>query len=101
MFQVLLSSHVKGHFLWSFDPYYVHFIGTTRRRYLIIPLAFADLRQRSIEKALYIHANITAEGKATRNAALLCSSSEDFLLAWLGLMRLGFPVLLIAYDTPV
>jgi hypothetical protein len=27
---------------------------------------------------------------------LICPSSEDFLFAWLGLMRAGFSVLLIA-----
>jgi acyl-CoA synthetase (AMP-forming)/AMP-acid ligase II len=31
---------------------------------------------------------------------LICPSSEDFLFAWLGLMRAGFAVLLIACVNP-
>ena len=68
------------------------------RQDLTVPTAFADLRQKSIDKAWLIHANIKDESNAPKNAALLCSSSEDFLFAWLGLMRLGYSVLLIAYD---
>lgn len=29
--------------------------------------------------------------------ALLCTSSRDFVLTWVGLMRLGFSVLLLAW----
>ena len=35
--------------------------------------------------------------KIGRTVALLCPSSLEFLFTWLGLIRLGYAVLLIAY----
>lgn len=64
---------------------------------LIGIIAFADLRQESIAKAHHIESQWSHEDAARRNAALLCSSSEDFLITWLAVMRLRCPVLLVAY----
>ncbi|MCJ1464215.1 hypothetical protein MMC07_002828 [Pseudocyphellaria aurata] len=63
---------------------------------------FSDLRQQSIHTAKALSNSITriypGNGKAStgRTVALLCPSSVESLFAWLGLMRLGFSVLLIA-----
>lgn len=34
---------------------------------------------------------------ASDTAGLLCSSTPEFILTWLGLMRLGISVLILAY----
>lgn len=58
--------------------------------------AFHDLRRKTLA---YAHAfeQILSDRRPSRTIGLLCPSSEDFLFAWLGLMRCGYSVLLIAY----
>ncbi|PBP15752.1 putative NRPS-like enzyme [Diplocarpon rosae] len=60
---------------------------------------FKDLLQESIKIARNFGLRTDHLGhqeKETKCVALLCHSSVDFLFAWLGLMRAGFSVLLIA-----
>lgn len=71
-----------------------------RIRDLICPLAFEDLRQGSIAIGQVLSKSLRANTSPTKTVALLCPSSIDFLFAWLGLMRLGHSVLLIAYVPP-
>ncbi|KAL9120345.1 MAG: hypothetical protein Q9187_003101 [Circinaria calcarea] len=64
-------------------------------------LTFRDLCSGSASYARLLRNVLAGEGKTTdsnakRTVALLCPSSPVFLLAWLGLMRLGYAVLLIA-----
>ena len=63
--------------------------------------AFQELRNGSMLAAEEL-TRVLAKGDSTSNSkciALLCPSSIDFLFAWLGLMRAGSSVLLIAYAT--
>ena len=94
-FQAAIRQNV---FYFLSAPYLESCPAYADRRVLTIAIAFADLRQKTIEKAHCIRGQINDESNAPKNAALLCSSSDEFLLAWLGLMRLGYSVLLIAYD---
>lgn len=64
--------------------------------------AFRDLCIGSASYARLLHNVLSEEGESTdvdakQTVALLCSSSPVFLFAWLGLMRLGYAALLIAY----
>jgi acyl-CoA synthetase (AMP-forming)/AMP-acid ligase II len=69
-------------------------------RDLICALAFEDLLQGSIAIGQVLSKSLQANTSPTKTVALLCPSSIDFLFAWLGLMRLGHSVLLIAYVSP-
>ena len=62
-----------------------------------VTLAFEELLEGSIAYAQVLSQSLVGSRHAV---ALLCPSSIDFLLAWLGLMRLGRRVLLIAYVLP-
>ncbi len=74
---------------------------TNNERLIYVTSAFQDLRQSSISLGhrLLQHGPLSAPPLVGthRTVALLCSSSIDFLFAWLALMRLGYSVLLIAY----
>lgn len=65
--------------------------------------AFDQLRIRSLQTAYDLSNSIKISCKNSgqesmgTTVALLCPSSVDFLFIWLGLMRLGYSVLLIAY----
>lgn len=70
---------------------------------------YSDLRRQSLStaEALSIaivegtsHHNGGSTVPAGTTVALLCPSSVDFLFAWLGLMRLGYAVLMIAWVHP-
>ena len=61
---------------------------------MLIPSAFDDLRRGSIAMGQALSVSLR---RSRRTVALLCPSSIDFLFAWLGLMRMGHSVLLIAY----
>lgn len=70
---------------------------------------YSDLRRKSLStaKALSIaivesisQYNSDPTVPAGTTVALLCPSSVDFLFAWLGLMRLGYAVLMIAWVHP-
>lgn len=66
----------------------------TQKHHLLIPAAYEDLRKASIAAAAELGPVIT-NGSVTC-VAFLCASSSDFLFTWLGLMRAGFSILLIA-----
>ncbi|KEY71188.1 hypothetical protein S7711_02299 [Stachybotrys chartarum IBT 7711] len=65
------------------------------------PLTFKQLRDLSLNASSILSSHV---GRASNNGresgleniALLCTSSLDFVLTWLGLMRLGWSVLLLA-----
>ncbi|KAE9375906.1 acetyl-CoA synthetase-like protein [Stipitochalara longipes BDJ] len=61
-------------------------------------LSFRDLRRGSVGVVNSLKELVVEDDLAGRQpcVALICPSSEDFLFAWLGLMRAGFAVLLIA-----
>ena len=61
--------------------------------------AFEILRRKCIFRASLFAHHIQEQTCTTRQrtVAFLCPSSEDFLVGWLALMRLGYAVLLIAY----
>lgn len=42
-----------------------------------------------------------SDRNASGTAGLLCSSTPEFILTWLGLMRLGISVMILAYVTPL
>jgi len=58
-------------------------------------LTFADVDRGSNAFALRLSA-VLKSPSTSETIALLCHSSPEFLFTWLGLMRLGHPVLLIA-----
>jgi acyl-CoA synthetase (AMP-forming)/AMP-acid ligase II len=60
--------------------------------------AFKDLKRVSVAVVNSL-AELVSENEFSEKqqcVGLICPSSEDFLFAWLGLMRAGFSVLLIA-----
>ncbi|KAI9677427.1 MAG: putative NRPS-like protein biosynthetic cluster [Caeruleum heppii] len=60
---------------------------------------FRGLRQQSMRVARQLSKDVLpppSNGVASRTVAILCSSSSDFLLLWLGLTRLGYASLQIA-----
>lgn len=60
-------------------------------------LTFSDVLRHVGATAKAISTSLHVVGERERaTVALLCPSTEDFLLTWLGLIRLGHPVLLIA-----
>ncbi|CZR69636.1 related to nonribosomal peptide synthetase MxcG [Phialocephala subalpina] len=61
-------------------------------------LTFEDLRNCSVAAASELTQTIRSRDTdgSTKCVALLCASSLDFLLTWLGLMRAGIAVLLLA-----
>lgn len=65
---------------------------------------FRELRSLSIHVAQKVSTILTTANGVTQSCqtfALLCSSSVEFLFAWLGLLRLGHSVILIAMKTSV
>lgn len=70
---------------------------------------YSDLRLKSLSTAEALSIAIVESKSqyksdltvpAGTTVALLCPSSVDFLFAWLGLMRLGYAVLMIAWVHP-
>ncbi|KAI0144639.1 hypothetical protein GGR57DRAFT_323113 [Xylariaceae sp. FL1272] len=61
-------------------------------------VTFLELRDLSITAAIRLAdiLEIPEDGQTSRTIGLLCTSSLDFILTWLGLMRLGFRGLLLA-----
>ena len=68
-------------------------------------LAYGDLHRGSVMFAELLRGDLknTIDDSRGKNStiALLCPSSPLFLFAWLGLIRLGLSVLLIAWVCPV
>ena len=77
-----------------------HGLKSLRLEDLNSSLAFEDLRQGSITIGQALSKSLHADTLSGKTVALLCPSSIDFLFAWLGLMRLGCSVLLVAYVPP-
>lgn len=70
---------------------------------------YSDLRRKSLSTAKALSISIVESlsqhnsdptVRAGTTVALLCPSSVDFLFTWLGLMRLGYAVLMIAWVHP-
>ena len=59
---------------------------------------FQDLHEQALRAAQTLKWRVNHGGQAI---ALLCSSGRDFLFSWLGLIRMGFAVLLIAPEVPL
>ncbi|KAI9170877.1 Adenylate-forming reductase [Paramyrothecium foliicola] len=61
-------------------------------------VSFRELRHLSISAASHLlsHVAPATEDASESYIALLCRSSMDFVMTWLGLMRLGYAVLLMA-----
>ena len=75
----------------------------SKQRALLMMPAYGDLYRGSITFAELLRGDRKDEvdvGRTNQTVALLCPSSPLFLFAWLGLMRLGFSVLLIAWVCP-
>lgn len=68
--------------------------------------AFKKLHQCSLASAQLLGKLISPiasgqeSGDSSQTVALLCPSSIEFLFSWLGLMQLGYSVLLVAYILP-
>ncbi len=66
---------------------------------------YGDLKRGSViiseRLSQLLHGLAPETSSLSRVVALLCPSSVDFLFTWLGLMRKGFSVLLIAYVTSI
>lgn len=62
-------------------------------------LAFDEVFRGSRVAASLLAPVVAKQAVVPECVALLCTSTVDFLFAWLGLMELGLTVLLIAYST--
>ena len=65
-------------------------------------VAFKDLKRGSVGVVNSLRKLVQTNHPIERQlcVGLICGSSENFLFAWLGLMRAGFAVLLIAQVNP-
>lgn len=59
-------------------------------------LNFAEVEHGTNVFARRLHNTLGEQKRGSKTVALLCHSSPEFLFTWLGLMRLGYAVLLIA-----
>lgn len=65
-------------------------------------LTFAELNDMSVCASMLLADHVKARKKSDSDVgdsvvALLCPSNLEFVLAWLGLMRLGYTALFLAY----
>lgn len=67
---------------------------------LTLDFTYRELRTYSIGTASRLRRRLqVSDRNASGTAGLLCSSTPEFVLTWLGLMRLGISVMILAYVT--
>lgn len=67
---------------------------------LTLDFTYRELRAYSLATAARLRRRLqVSDRNASGTAGLLCSSTPEFILTWLGLMRLGISVMLLAYVT--
>lgn len=61
---------------------------------------YRELRTYSLGTASRLRRRLQVSARnASGTAGLICSSTPEFVLTWLGLMRLGISVMIMAYVT--
>lgn len=67
---------------------------------LTLDFTYRELRIYSLATAARLRRRLqVSDRNASGTVGLLCSSTPEFILTWLGLMRLGISVMLLAYVT--
>lgn len=67
---------------------------------LTLDFTYRELRAYSLATAARLRRRLqVSDRNASGTVGLLCSSTPEFILTWLGLMRLGISVMLLAYVT--
>lgn len=65
-----------------------------------LDFTYRELRTYSLATATRLRRRLqVSDRNASGTVGLLCSSTPEFILTWLGLMRLGISVMLLAYVT--
>lgn len=73
---------------------FLSYAGSNQRT---IDFTYRDLKYYSIAAAARLRRRLQVSSRVSAGTAgLLCSSTPEFILTWLGLMRLGVSVMLLA-----
>lgn len=80
------------------EPLYTYKRNKRSSNFFPSDFTYRELRDYSVVAAIKLRRRmqIASRGGST-TVGLLCSSSPEFILAWLGLMRLGMAVMLLSY----
>lgn len=77
-------------------PAIVFPLPVNNEKYGLKVYSFSDIRQGSCHTALQLSLSLSRGGQRSQTVALLCPSTPRFLFTWLGLIRTGRAVLLLA-----